>query len=145
MQARDLMTNNPRTCAPSDTLRDAISIMKDENVGIVPITEGNGELRVVGVVTDRDAALKLGQSDQRPSDVPISEAMSTSIVQVRPDDSVDDVTRKMEDAQVRRILVTDNGRLLGVIATADLARAAKTKQTGKVIEKISEPAPSAAR
>jgi len=64
---------------------------------------------------------------------------------VRPDDSVDDVTRKMEDAQVRRILVTDNGRLLGVIATADLARAAKTKQTGKVIEKISEPGPSAAR
>jgi len=145
MQARDLMTNNPRTCAPSDTLRDAISIMRDENVGIVPITEGNGALRVVGVVTDRDVALKLGERDQRASDVPISEAMSTSIVQVRPDDSVDDVTRKMEDAQVRRILVTDNGRLLGVIATADLARAAKTKQTGKVIEKISEPGPSAAR
>ena len=145
MQARDLMTNNPRTCAPSDTLRDAISIMKDENVGIVPITEGNGALRVVGVVTDRDAALKIGERDRRPSDIPISEAMSTSIVQVRPDDSVDDVTRKMEDAQVRRILVTDNGRLLGVIATADLARAAKTKQTGKVIEKISEPGPSAAR
>ena len=145
MQARDLMTNNPRTCAPSDTLRDAISIMKDENVGIVPITEGNGALRVVGVVTDRDAALKLAEGDQRPSDVPISEAMSTSIVQVRPDDSVDDVTRRMEEAQVRRILVTDNGRLLGVIATADLAREAKTKQTGKVIEKISEPGPSATR
>jgi CBS domain-containing protein len=144
MQARDLMTSNPRTCAPSDTLRDAISIMKDENVGIVPITEGNGALRVVGVVTDRDAALKLGERDQRPSDVSISETMSTSIVQVRPDDSVDDVTRKMEDAQVRRILVTDNGRLLGVIATADLAREAKAKQTGKVIEKISEPGPSAA-
>jgi CBS domain-containing protein len=145
MQARDLMTNNPRTCAPSDSLRDAISIMKDENVGMVPITEGNGALRVVGVVTDRDAALKLGESDQRPSDVQISEVMSTSIVQVRPDDSVDDVTGKMEDAQVRRILVTDNGRLLGVIATADLARAAKTKQTGKVIEKISEPGPAEAR
>ena len=145
MQARDLMTGNPRTCAPTDTLRDAISVMKDENVGIVPITEGNGALRIVGVVTDRDAALKLGESDQRPSDVPISEVMSTTIVQVRPDDSVDDVTRKMEDAQVRRILVTDNGRLLGVIATADLAREGKAKQTGKVIEKISESGSSAPR
>lgn len=143
MQAKDLMTANPRTCGPNDTLKDAIAIMKDENVGIVPITEGNGELRVVGVVTDRDAALKLGERDQRPSEVRVSETMSTSIVQVRPDDDVDDVTRKMEDAQVRRILVCESGRLIGVIATADLARDGKTKQTGKVIEKISEPGPTA--
>ena len=139
MQARDLMTSNPRTCGPNDTLRDVIQIMKDENVGIVPITEGNGENRVTGVVTDRDAALKLCEVDQKPSGVRVSEAMSTRIVQVRPEDGLDEVTKRMEEEQVRRILVCENGRLLGVIATADLAREGKTKQTGRVMEKISEP------
>jgi CBS domain-containing protein len=95
MRARDLMTQNPRTCGPSDTLKDAIAVMKSENVGIIPVTEGNGALRVVGVVTDRDAALKLGERDQRPSEMRVSEAMTTSIVEVRSDDAVDDVTRKM--------------------------------------------------
>jgi CBS domain-containing protein len=136
------MTSNPRTCGPSDTLQDAIAIMKSENVGIVPVTEGNGALRVVGVVTDRDAALKLGEIDQRPSQVRVSDVMTTAIVQARSEDSLDDVTTKMEDAQVRRILVCDDGKLVGVISTADLAREAKTKQTGKVIEKISEPGPA---
>jgi len=145
MQASDLMTKNPRTCGANDSLRDALAIMKQEDVGIVPVTEGNGENRVVGVITDRDAALRLGERDQRPSEVRVSEVMSTGIVDVRPADDVDDVARKMQDAQVRRILVTDGGRLLGVISTADLAREAKAKQTGKVIEKISEPGPAPLR
>jgi CBS domain-containing protein len=139
MQAKDLMTKNPRTCGPNDTLREAISIMKEEDVGIVPITEGDGDKRVVGVVTDRDAALRLAELDQRPSEVAVSRVMSTGIVTAQPDDDIDDVARKMEDRQVRRILVSEGGRLLGVISTADLARAAKTKLTGKVIERISEP------
>ena len=139
MQARDLMTSNPRTCGPNDSLRAAIQLMKDENVGIIPVTEGNGENRVVGVVTDRDAALKLCEVDQKPSDVRVGEAMTARLVQVRPDDNMDEVTTRMEEEQVRRILVCDNGRLLGVIATADLARDGKRKQTGKVMEKISEP------
>jgi CBS domain-containing protein len=145
MQASDLMTKNPRTCGANDSLRDALMIMKQEDFGIVPVTEGNGENRVVGVVTDRDAALKLGEKDQRPSDVRVSEVMSTGIVDVRPTDDVDDVARKMEAAQVRRILVTDGGRLLGVISTADLAREGKSKLTGKVIEKISEAGPAPLR
>src|SRR5689334_15455579 len=108
MQARDLMTSNPRTCGPNDSLRDALVIMKEEDVGIVPITEGNGENRVVGVVTDRDAALKLCEVDQRPSDVRVSDTMTTSIVQCGPDADVDDVADRMQDAQVRRVLITDN-------------------------------------
>lgn len=139
MQAKDLMTSDPRTCGPNDTLRDALAIMTEEDVGIVPITEGNGEHRIVGVVTDRDAALKLGARDQRPSEIKVSEVMSTGIVEARPNDDVDDVARKMEERQVRRILISENGRLVGVISTADLAREGTSKQTGKVIERISEP------
>src|SRR5512143_1884717 len=139
MDARDLMTTNPRTCGPNDTVRAVLAIMHDEDCGIVPITEGNGEGRVLGVVTDRDIALKLGEADERPSNIPASAVMTASVVSVTPEADLDEVTRKMRDAQVRRILVCENGRLLGVIATADLAREAKAKETGRVIEKISEP------
>lgn len=139
MDARDLMTKNPRTCGPNDTVRAVLAIMRDEDCGIVPITEGNGEGRVLGVVTDRDIALKLGEADERPSNIPASAVMTASVVSVTPEADLDEVTRKMRDAQVRRILVCENGRLLGVIATADLAREAKAKETGRVIEKISEP------
>lgn len=142
MDARDLMTRDPKTCGPDASLGNAIAIMREENCGIVPVTEGNGDARVVGVVTDRDVALILGERDARPSEIRVGEAMSTNVVTVRPDEELSDVTRKMEDAQVRRVLVCDNGRLLGVVATADLAREAKTKDTGRVIEKISQPGPS---
>lgn len=118
MKARDLMTKNPKCCNPNASVRDAIEIMRAEDCGLVPVTEGNGEGRVVGVVTDRDIALRLGESDVKPSSVRVRDVMST-----------------------RRILVCDNDRLLGVISTADLAREASAKETGRVIERISAPGP----
>lgn len=138
MDARDLMTKDPKTCRVDDTVADAIRIMKAEDCGIVPILEGNGQGRVAGVVTDRDIALALGERDDKPSAVRVRDVMTTEIVQVEPAADVDEVARRMETAQVRRILVCENGRLLGVIATADLARGARRKEVGKVIEKISE-------
>jgi len=145
MKARDVMTPNPTTCKPSENLRSVLRIMKTEDCGIVPITEGNGESRVVGVVTDRDIALHLGANDSRPSEVRASEVMTTRLVSVGPDADVKEASRNMQDAQVRRVLVIDGGRLLGVIATADLARASAHsnrdemgEEVEKVMEKVSE-------
>ena len=145
MKARDLMTPDPTTCKPSDNLRSVLRIMKSEDCGIVPIAEGNGDGRVVGVVTDRDAALHLGANDSRPSEVRISDVMSTSLVAVEPDADIKEVSREMQQAQVRRVLVVEGGRLLGVIATADLARASAHsgrdkmgEEVEKVMEKVSE-------
>jgi CBS domain-containing protein len=146
MEAHELMTPNPKTCAPDHDLGCTLRIMKEENCGIVPVTEGNGDSRVVGVATDRDIALHLGARDARPSDVRVREVMITPIVSVSPRDDIADVARKMEDAQVRRVLVTENERLLGVISTADLAResarsgkARTEREIGRVMEKVSEP------
>ena len=145
MKARDVMTPNPTARRPEDDLKSVLEVMKEENVGIVPITEGNGEQKVVGVVTDRDIALHLGESDRRPSEVRASEAMTTDIVSVGPDADIHEVSRKMQSAQVRRVLVTEGKRLLGVIATADLARASASsdrdkvgEEVEKVMEKVSE-------
>jgi CBS domain-containing protein len=145
MKARDLMTPDPTTCRPSDDLRSVLEVMREEDCGIVPITEGNGEHRVVGVVTDRDIALALGERDEKPSKVRASEVMTTDIVSSEPDADVKDVSRKMQEAQVRRILVVEGSRLLGVVSTADLARASTQsgrdrvgEEVEKVMEKVSE-------
>jgi CBS domain-containing protein len=142
MKAQDLMTENPGTCEATDTLRDAIDVMRDEDCGLIPITQGNGESRVVGVVTDRDIALYLGEEDRKPSEVLVEDVMTTDIVSCEPGADVADVSRKMARAQVRRILVVENGRLRGVIAMADLARLTSPGEAGRVIEKISEPGPA---
>jgi len=149
MQAKDLMTPDPTTCSPSDDLKSVIEVMREEDCGIVPITEGNGENRVVGVVTDRDIALHLGETDQAPSEIQVSEVMTTNIVACEPDAEVHEVSRKMQEAQVRRVLITEGGRLKGVISTADLARASSARsdkdQVGneveRVMEKVSEETP----
>ncbi|MEO8192015.1 MAG: CBS domain-containing protein [Acidobacteriota bacterium] len=139
MQALDLMTKDPETCEASDTLRDVIEIMRDEDCGLVPITEGDGEGRVIGVVTDRDAALYLGEHDRKPSDVRAADVMKSDIVSVEPDADISEITRRMEKAQVRRILVCEGDRLVGVISTADVARATPRNEAGRVLEGVSQP------
>ena len=136
MKAREIMTADPTTCSREDDLRSVVEIMKSENCGIVPITEGNGDQKVVGVVTDRDVALYLGKKNVRPSDARASEVMTTDIVSVEPDADVHDVSRKMQQSQVRRVLVTEGKRLLGVVSTADLARASSRSNTDRVGEEI---------
>lgn len=136
MKARDIMTADPTTCSREDDLTAVVAIMKKENCGIVPITEGNGDQKVAGVVTDRDVALYLGGNDVRPSDATAAEVMTTDIVSVEPDADIHDVSRKMQQAQVRRVLVTEGKRLLGVVSTADLARASSRSSTDKVGEEI---------
>jgi len=139
MKATDLMTKNPETCEASDTLRAAIEIMRDEDCGLVPITGGNGEGRVVGVITDRDAALYLGREDRKPSEVRVSEVMKPDVISCGPDADVSEITGMMERAQVRRILVCEGERLVGVISTADVARGAARSEAGRVLEGVSQP------
>jgi CBS domain-containing protein len=144
MKASELMTRNPRTCEPNHDLRCAIGIMKDEDTGIVPVTEGNGEARVVGVITDRDIALGLGERDARPSEVKVGELMKRDVVSVSPDADVTEASGRMQEAQVRRVLVAEGDRLVGIISTADLARASAGRderlgeEVESVIEKVSE-------
>jgi CBS domain-containing protein len=149
MKASEMMTRDPRTCEPNHDLACSIRIMREEDTGIVPVTEGNGEARVVGVVTDRDIALALGERDASPSDVTVGDVMETDVVSVNPDADVREVSRRMQEAQVRRILVVEDGRLVGIISTADLARASAHKdgrlgeEVESVMEKVSEEGGSA--
>ena len=136
MKARELMTKEPRCCEPDHDLTCALRIMKDEDCGIVPVTRGNGAARVVGVVTDRDIALHLGAVDARPSDVRVEHVMTTDLVSCAPEDDTHQVSRRMQESQVRRVLVVDGDRLAGVISTADLARASSAKGVGDEVKRV---------
>ena len=144
MKAKELMTRNPRTCQPDHPLGCALRIMREEDCGIVPVTEGSNGT-VVGVVTDRDVALHLGTTDARASTVMVRDVMSTSLVFCSPDADAREVSRRMQAAQVRRILVLEGRRLVGVISTADLARATGFglgigEEVKQVVVEVSRPA-----
>ena len=140
MQAREIMSKNPRTVTADLTVREAAQLMKSEDVGVLPVIEAQGsEKRLVGMVTDRDIAIRVvaeGRNDARVRDI-----MSGSPKTCRENDNVDDVLELMGREQVRRIpVVDDRGSLVGIIAQADVAREAHDeRKVESTIERISEP------
>lgn len=142
-QANELMTQNPSCVTPETTAQEAASLMEREDVGSLPVVESRDSMRLVGIVTDRDLALRvLGRGES--GSTRISNVMSSgNLASVRPEDNLDKVERLMSEQQVRRIpVVDDSNRVVGMIAQADLAReqgAVGRKDFGKVLEEISEP------
>lgn len=143
MKARDIMTENPACITPETTARQAARLMEDHDVGSLPVVESESNRRLVGVVTDRDLALRVLGRGESP-EVQVREVMSSTVHCCRAEDSLDEVENAMAKNQVRRIpIVDENNRVLGMVAQADLARERKAvgaKDLGKVLEKISEPA-----
>jgi CBS domain-containing protein len=141
MRAQDIMTKDPSCVTPTATVREAVRIMKDENVGIVPVVESNGDRKLIGVVTDRDVAIRC-VGEGRGADCHVRDVMSADrLATASPDDDLDRVMDAMSREQVRRIpVVDDRGSLLGIVSQADVVR--KTRDEGKaedVVEKISQP------
>jgi CBS domain-containing protein len=132
--ARDVM-KAPRTCSPFSTITEASLIFKDEDCGMVPVVE---EGKPVGVVTDRDIALALGNAPDLATR-PVSEVMTTDPVTVGPETPLVEAAQVMARAQVRRLLVVDaEGLLVGVIAWADMAPYLPTPATGDMVAEVVE-------
>jgi CBS domain-containing protein len=133
------MTANPQVVTASDSISRAAEIMRDTDVGIVPVVEDSGSMRLAGVVTDRDIAVRI-VAEGRDGNVNVREIMSSGLATVRPDDDLNRVTELMKREQVRRVPVVEGDRLVGIIAQADVAReGGSDRKTGDVVEKISEP------
>jgi CBS domain-containing protein len=140
MKARDIMTANPESVTASDSIQAAARIMRDSDVGIVPVVDDEGSRRLRGVITDRDIAVRC-VAEGRDGTCRVSDLMSGDLVTARPDDDVSKVMDRMKTEQVRRIpVVDDSDRLVGIIAQADIALDGPgDKEIGDVVEKISEP------
>lgn len=141
MLAREIMTENVECVTPQDDLAHAARIMRDRDIGIVPVVEGNDGKRLIGVITDRDIALRHVAEGHGP-DCRVEEAMSREdLAIVGPDDDIDHVMRQMRDHQVRRVPVVEDGRLVGIVSQADLAvDYPNDSEVGRTVERISEPA-----
>lgn len=137
VQIRDIMTPNPRTVQPSDTLQAAAQAMDELNVGVLPVCEGE---RLVGLVTDRDIVIRSVSAGQNPRTATVADAMTTDPRTMNIDNSVMDALRMMEEQQLRRVPVLDGqGKLAGIVSLGDLA-AAGTPEAGEALEAISTPA-----
>jgi CBS domain-containing protein len=131
----ELMSSNPRSVESSQTVRDVATIMRDEDVGLVPIVEGD---RLVGTVTDRDITIRVVAEDKDPKSTRVQEIASTDLVTIEPQQDLDEALRLMAKHQVRRLPVVEGGRLVGVVAQADVARQADDTRTGELVEEISK-------
>jgi CBS domain-containing protein len=132
---RDVMTPSPRTVESSAPVQEAAKIMRDEDVGAIPIVE-NGSL--VGIVTDRDIALNV-VAEGKDGSTPVTQIAAGDLVTIDPDQSLDEGLRLMAQHQVRRLpVVEEDGKPVGIIAQADIARQADDQKTGEVVEQISQ-------
>jgi CBS domain-containing protein len=133
---RDAMTPNPRTVSADQTVADAARLMRDEDVGLAPVVEGD---RLVGTVTDRDIAIRVVAEGRDPQGTTVREIASTDLVTVDPQQDLNEALRLMARHQVRRLpVVEEDGRLVGVVAQADVARTGDDRQTGQLVQEISQ-------
>ena len=135
MKVRDAMTRDPRTVDSAVTVVEVARLMRDEDVGLIPIVESD---RVVGAVTDRDIAVRVVAEGRSAEDMKVADVASRELVTVDPEQDLDEALRLMAKHQVRRLpVVEEDGKLIGIVAQADIAMHADPSQTGEVLEKIS--------
>src|SRR5438034_1097951 len=133
---RDVMTSNPCTIDAEKSVAYAAKMMREEDVGLAPIVEGD---KLVGVLTDRDIATRVAAQGRHPDQVKVRDVASKQLVTIDPQQDLSEALRIMAKHQVRRLpVVQEDGRLVGVVAQADIARETDDSVTGRLVEKISE-------
>lgn len=140
MKIQDVMTRDPHSVTPEMSARDAARLMKDQDVGIIPVVEGDS-CRLVGVVTDRDLAVRL-IAEGRDGETRVRDVMSAGkIATCSPDEDLDAAMETMASEQLRRIpIVDERGSLVGIIAQADVVlKSGNDQKAEETIEQISEP------
>jgi CBS domain-containing protein len=141
VKIQDIMTKNPSCVTPSATVREAAQIMDREDVGIVPVVENEGERRLVGVITDRDIAIRCVAAN-RDGNCRVADVMSSdNLMTCGVEDHVNRAMDAMRSEKVRRIPVVDErGGLVGIVSQADIVRKARDDaRAEETIEQISEP------
>ncbi len=137
MKVKDFMTRDPASCGPQTPLRDIAKLMVDHDCGEIPIVDEAG--KPIGVVTDRDIVCRIIAEGKDPSSCKASDCMSSPCLTISSGADLAECRKMMEQHQLRRLLVVEqDGRMCGIVAQADLAREASTKDTANVVKKVSE-------
>jgi CBS domain-containing protein len=137
---REVMTKDPICCLPLHTVAAAAELMKTANIGSIPVVEDEQTRKLVGIVTDRDLALKIVAERRDVNGTNVQAVMTPQVITCRADDDVQKALDAMSEHQLRRIPVVDNdNRIVGIIAQADVAtRVDQPEKTAKVVKEISQ-------
>ena len=132
-RCREIMTSSVKTASREMSLQAVAALMRDGDMGVLPVVEGE---RLVGVVTDRDIVVR-AIAEGKDASTAVGEVMTTEIFSVRPDDFVFEAIRLMGDKQIRRIpVISETGELAGIIAMADVAL--ETEDEREIAETLEE-------
>jgi len=137
MNVRDVMTRGAQVVHPDSTVQKAAQLMKDLDVGPLPVCDGQ---HIVGMVTDRDITIRSTAEGKDPTRQPVREVMTDEVVYCRPDEDVGVAARMMKDNQIRRLIVIDNdNRLVGILSLGDVATQTDQEVAGNTLEGVSQP------
>lgn len=135
-KVRDVMTDRPRCVTPETPVSEAARLMKSEDVGSLPVLEGD---KLTGIVTDRDIVVQAIADEKDPRGMPVREVASREVVTIGPEEDLSEALKLMASNQVRRIPVVDeDSTLVGIVAQADIAREVKEKDSGQMLQDISQ-------
>jgi CBS domain-containing protein len=139
-KCNEVMTKDPVYCLPSDAVARAAQLMKKENIGPIPVIKNERTKKLVGIVTDRDLALKVVADGRDPKVTKVEEVMTREVVTCRPEDDLQKALDAMLEHQLRRIPVVEDGnKLVGIIAQADVAtRVNQPQKTAETVKGISQ-------
>ena len=135
MKIRDVMTPNPKTVSPDDTVQTAAQIMQTEDTGAVPVVNDG---RVLALVTDRDIVVRV-VAEGAPLSSPVGSIATQDVICATPEMSTREASDLMSEHQIRRLPVVENDRLVGIVSIGDIAvKEGKDSRTGDTLQSISE-------
>ena len=136
----DIMTPNPIWCLPTDTVKRIAELMKQNNIGSIPVIENEQTKKLIGITTDRDLALRVIAEGRDAKSTKVEAVMTRKVITCRGDDDIQVAMNSMSEHQIRRILIVDNvNKILGIISQADVAtRVDQAEKTAEVVKEISQ-------
>ena len=138
MKLKDIMTKDVECVRPGDTLQDAARKMKDLDVGPMPVCGDND--KVVGMLTDRDIAIRAVAEGKDPRTTRVQDAMTEDVAWCYEDQDSKEAAELMQERQIRRLLVMNRDkRLVGIVSLGDMATEGKKKQAAETLQAVSEP------
>lgn len=135
-RASEIMSTDITVIREEETMRDAAQRLASDDIGVLPICDSNKQLK--GILTDRDIVVHVIARGKDPASTTARELEQGEIVTLRPDDSVEHALDLMAQHQVRRLPVVDNGRVVGMVSQADVAKAVRPEEAGRMLTSISK-------
>ncbi len=140
MKIESIMTKQPICCSPADTVQRVAQMMRQHDVGAIPVVSDMVSKRLVGIITDRDLCISAMAEGRDPHTTPIANYFTQQVITCSPDDALETCEQKMKEHRIRRIPVVDKqNSCVGIVVQADLARVDKPESFQALIAEISRP------